>query len=884
MSFLADLNQKASSQNMFYSRRLIGWAVFVVIFWIFCGESNFQNLIVRAETRVGGSLGVDTVWSPAGNPYLLTSNVFVPAGRTLVVEAGVNIRLAPEVIPLTDSPGIYVNDGYLVIKGSREARVTIDRLPGVFVHSGILGRSRADIMRADFLNGSTLSFQNATGTVATSTFVGGPRGVSADHSRVSIWGSRLINHYFTGLYVAAGSAEPVSVEGSDLSGNMMYALYNIGSTKVLARNNWWGSEAGPLLPRPQLQEGAADFEPWLSGRPDFDPPEAESSPGEIKCCSSILFLPGIEGTRLYRSGDRLWEPLSSADLSVLHLSANGLPLYPDIYAGEPIGKFLGLFGVYDKFSHFLDGFVQEGLIREWRAFGYDWRQAVTDVVSLANKRATSTELLLTVMRNLAAHSNSGRVTIIAHSNGGLVAEALGRLLAEQGLADLVDKVINVGVPMLGTPAALAALLHGYGQSIAGGWIVREADARSLSGNMPSVYGLLPSEEFFRRTNFGPIVTFAASSPVAAWLGSSVPPPITEATVLRQFITNTAHSRQAPWSFDTTKPIIGNDLLLPAAVVLHEWSDHFLFSASTTVWSIVGWHRPTPLGIAYTPYGYRVNQTLSGDGVVVAPSAAASGQVFSVDLAKLSEEEGYSFTHANFLESVGVQSLIRRLVASLGHESPAALAGDQVSIYPSALDWSVIHENGVLARRELRIATHSPVVVDVYDDSGNHVGLLNSPGDFLTYEEKIPGSLFERLGCLDEEALDCQYAVTVPDDGRAYTVVVTGTKRGVFTLTIERWRGSTMTEEIEWRGWPIFGAMAATTTIKSLSNSSGGFDNATLSQSTSPLGFDFDQDGQADTYAPATTTATTTIPATTPDTTTATTTDPWLAACQIAFPR
>ncbi len=863
---------------------VLGVFVSGIVCWLIGSNPLGLGLTAWAETRVAGPIAVDTVWSAADSPYLLTGNVMVSSGHTLVVGPGVRIASAPEVVRFAESPGIYITNGQLLINGSREARVTIDNIPGIYVHATAAGLSRAQISRADFVNGSNLSFLNAVGTVATSTFVGGSRGVSVDHSQVSIWGSRLTNHYFTGLYVAAGSDQAVAVSGSDLSGNMMYALYNAGSTPVSASQNWWGDTAGPMAARKQLQDGAAVFEPWLGLPPEFDPPESAEPPEVSACCSSVLFLPGLEGTRLYQATGRLWEPLSSADLTALRLSPEGLSLEPDIYAGEPIRKFLGLVGVYDHWSNFLDELVRQGLIKEWQPFGYDWRQAVTEVVSQEVKRATSTDLLLNVVETLAERSQTGRVTIVAHSNGGLVAQALGRLLAERGLTNLVDKVIDVGVPILGTPAALAALLHGYGQSIASGWIARESDARRLAGNMPSAYGLLPAEKFFLRTTLGPIVKFASSSPIVTWLGWGVPPlpSISTAPDLRKFIGNLDGTRVSPWSFDTTKPIIGNAQLLEQARAFHDWADSFVWPEPIEVWSIVGWHQPTPFAISYTPYGYRVDQTMAGDGVVVAPSAAAAGgEVVSIDLSGLTSLEGQHFDHASLLESATVESLIEEIITTARDDQASFDSNyDDTTVQLGELDWEAVHAAGVASRRELRITTHSPVLLDVYDETGNHTGLTTPPGDFVSYESAIPESLFERLGCIDQEALDCQYAVTVPDNGRAYKVLVTGTKRGVFTLVIERWHGADLVESIEWRGRPIFGGASAVTTLNSFSVDSSS--SPSLLESTSPLGFDLNQDGTAETYSPATTTDDS-VGVTNPPVA-ATTTDPWLEACQIAFPQ
>ena len=102
------------------------------------------------------------------------------------------------------------------------------------------------------------------------------------------------------------------------------------------------------------------------------------------------------------------------------------------------------------------------------------------------------------------------MTIIAHSNGGLLAKALLVKLQEMkasGTNDLVDKIDNlilVAVPQIGTASAVPAIMHGYDQRIGWGWLLDEEHARELGRNMPSAYGLLPSQEYIEQVSASPI--------------------------------------------------------------------------------------------------------------------------------------------------------------------------------------------------------------------------------------------------------------------------------------------------------------------------------------------------------------------------------------------
>ncbi len=51
------------------------------------------NFVPAAETAIGGTLASNTTFTLAGSPYVLTSDLIVPAGITLTVEAGVTIQM-----------------------------------------------------------------------------------------------------------------------------------------------------------------------------------------------------------------------------------------------------------------------------------------------------------------------------------------------------------------------------------------------------------------------------------------------------------------------------------------------------------------------------------------------------------------------------------------------------------------------------------------------------------------------------------------------------------------------------------------------------------------------------------------------------------------------
>jgi hypothetical protein len=103
--------------------------------------------------------------------------------------------------------------------------------------------------------------------------------------------------------------------------------------------------------------------------------------------SSVLFLPGIQASRLYTGGilgteDQLWEPSNNEEVQTLALSENGTSII-DIRTQDIIDEaaisFIGG-NIYKGFINFMDDLVESEIITAWQPFAYDWRYDVFDIV------------------------------------------------------------------------------------------------------------------------------------------------------------------------------------------------------------------------------------------------------------------------------------------------------------------------------------------------------------------------------------------------------------------------------------------------------------------------------------------------------------------------
>ena len=596
-----------------------------------------------------------------------------------------------------------------------------------------------------------------------------------------------------------------TISTSTIKNNTGYGLYSYQNA-LDARNNWWGSADGPYVETwsgdtknasstgEKILDTSGDtvqYSPWLSA----DPKE------KAKCCSNILFIPGIEASRLYTQGtffeNQLWEPNRNADVEKLYLNDSGESINTDVYTKDVISRSnlpCCNIDVYRTFFDELNGLVKNNTIKQWEAYPYDWRKDLNEVVvggSLVKNNDNFDILNLeNEINKLAETSQTGKVTIVAHSNGGLVTKYLFNRLenlkkeGKSSTVDKIDKVIFAAVPQDGTPEAVASLLSGYGQGIGAlgiNFILNESVARELARNMPAAYNLLPSKDYFNRTT-SPVVVFDPSVDQLNKFrqhGNQ----IDSFTELQNFLLGYKDKRNNPLVSDTTQPIIANSLLLKNASSTHYFLDNVTFPTSTKVYQIVGSGRDTVSGIKYKAIGCAHFETAcvgnlmldeepvftsDGDGVVVTTSAASMNYpTYYIDLRTMNQDQNINIDHKNFLESVNVQELIKNLI----QESNVQVA------YVSST-------TPVLHTPSFRLSVHSPVSVDVDSDAGKHTGLmsfLSDQTDLRFVEDEIPNSYYLEFG-------EGKY-VGLTDTGST-TIKLDATGVGTFTLNIDDISGTT----------------------------------------------------------------------------------------------
>ena len=144
------------------------------------------------------------------------------------------------------------------------------------------------------------------------------------------------------------------------------------------------------------------------------------------CFSNVLFLPGVEASRLYRPDisaargeKKLWEPDTDTTAADLALFRDGTSMRSDIYTRDIIDNaYIPVKGnVYASFMGDMDALKSTGVINDWEATPYDWRLSLDQILQSGSKTGanisylsgTTTPYIEQELRQLARTSKSGKV-------------------------------------------------------------------------------------------------------------------------------------------------------------------------------------------------------------------------------------------------------------------------------------------------------------------------------------------------------------------------------------------------------------------------------------------------------------------------------------------
>jgi len=588
-------------------------------------------------------------------------------------------------------------------------------------------------------------------------------------------------------------------------------------------------------------------------------------PCTADCNSNILFLPGIMGSTLYRYDPitevsvKVWEPSlfgeGTEQVEQLHMNPElSTSNNTDIYAKNILREDWAGSNYYQTFASALDDITGTGKpINAWEGIAYDWRLAPEDIIANGKKegdyisylQATTSPYIIQELRRLAANSKTGKVTIIAHSYGGLVTKALMNTLGAEG-ANLVDKIIFVAVPQVGTPQAIAGMLYGKNQDLGFGAAVTEQEAQQLAETLPMGFNLLPSKEYFSTVQ-EPVVTLPNEDHFTPWR-DEYGLDIQNWDEMHNFLTSTSdRTLLNDLRVTSGTPPLLNHTAAMRALTTHESLDAWIPPTGVSVTQIAGWGIPkTVKGVNFTGYdigdsycddGDTVchstsdwalirgfDTTMDGDGTVVTPSAlwtsTSTGALnYWVNLWKYNKAHRLetvfglsSFQHGDILE---VEDLINFITDKLTG-----------TINPLSNYKYLSTEAPISTTPRLRYSLHSPLTLDLYDDQGRHTGVSTTTGQI---EEQIPGTYFTQFG-------EVKYLFT--EASTTSHIVMNGYATGTFTFIAEQLEGDTLLASTTWKDIPTTPTTKVTLTTTS--------DITTIS----PMSIDKNSDGIIDIILPS----------------------------------
>lgn len=490
-----------------------------------------------------------------------------------------------------------------------------------------------------------------------------------------------------------------------------------------------------------------------------------------ECCSSVVFLPGIKGSVLKKdrllTEDTLWPPtVWSDDVPQLALDEEGNSI-EDVFVDGLLNTFKGV-SVYGNFSAYMDELVGEGVISEWQPLPYDWRFSPTHTIEEGVQTRDEVIDVIERIENIAEDSSTKKVTIIAHSMGGIFGKAIIKELEDQGKEYLVDSFVMVGSPQLGTPQAIPSLLHGHDEGIGFGFIVSARISRFIAQNMSSVYDLLPSSAYFDAITEPVVIFDEEASFTEDWRGVWGDD-IDSYSEQKDFLVGESVQRDVPAIYDLSSPSVLDADLISGAESLHEGLDSYQIPDNIRTVQLAGWGIPTVKSTIYKNRHAIFNAfepvfTIEGDKTVVTPSAVSTeGEKYYLNLFEYNEQLDSDIQHRDLLDAQSIQDVIHQIV--LGNQ---IVDIDNISIdKPNTNDIS----------QQLLVSTHSPVVLGVYDEEGRFTGIdqdQNMESDFIEIKEEIPLSTFVAFG-------ESQY-IFLPEEGE-YTFVYKGTGNGSTTVEI-----------------------------------------------------------------------------------------------------
>jgi pimeloyl-ACP methyl ester carboxylesterase len=432
----------------------------------------------------------------------------------------------------------------------------------------------------------------------------------------------------------------------------------------------------------------------------------------------LLIIPGTTATEIFKGDTKLWLDIDRLLIEINDRFMDPLAFIKD---GTPIDETLTLGDVLGNPKNKFD--YSESLVNKLKdnnyklnqdlfLLSYDWRKEISE---------NANGILKAKVDELVSKSSSRKIDIVAHSQGGLLIKRL--IYNKPEYSSKINKLIFVGTPNLGSPKSFKILRDGDSLGISDyGLGLDPGRVKAISQNMPAIYEMLPSREYFNHY-------------LGYW-----------GELDRHFL---KPDEETIYNYETTKQKQKdsgyNEFLLDLANVFHIPDfDNFNFSSSgIDVTNIVGCQTPTYAGF--------IDKAFSRDRILWEPGDETVPLKSATNIFGVKTIYSTDASHATMLTNPGIKQKIINLVTGSNEET--------VNTTENLSDCKF---NGTA------VASHSPVDLHVYDSQGRHVGVTPDGG----FDSQIPGVGFEVIGHENFAYLP---------EGLNYTVKLVANGGGSFTF-------------------------------------------------------------------------------------------------------
>ncbi|MCX6720736.1 MAG: right-handed parallel beta-helix repeat-containing protein [Candidatus Staskawiczbacteria bacterium] len=507
----------------------------------------------------------------------------------------------------------------------------------------------------------------------------------------------------------------------------------------------------------------------------------------------VLIVPGLMGTDINEGSNKLWLDLAHnfADvgdsfMNPLQFNQNLIPTDASLTIGSVISKEtvnvgVGNLSIFDYTDGLINEFKNQGYVGgvNFFTFPYDWRYGVTGKFA---DGTTNSDLLAQKIQDIMAQTGASKVDVVAHSLGGLITK---QYVMNHPMDNHIGKAVFVGVPNTGAPKAVKALLQGDNMGVLG---LSDQEMKKIAANMPSVYDLLPSQQYYN-TKGSYIETIDQTKCSGDY---TIPCEVKDL--------NYAESN----SFLSGMGL--NSLAINNATNLHTQNfDNFdLRTAGVDLYAIDGCKSATLSKVVQTKYNDIFGQQVSYDvhyavGDNTVPFESATN--LPIDASK----KYYSLNadHGKMPSQNGIRQEIVNLISGSNLDTGSA--------YGQSLMTQDISKCQLTGKA---ISVFSPVNVFVTDQNGNKLGLA-ADGSIIN---EIPNADFEVIG-------EHKFLYLPQDAGQVYSINMQGIGTGTYTIKSESINNSQPTKE------EIFSNLPVTTALTGNINIGSG--STTLSVQQSP---------------------------------------------------